>query len=547
MTPKRLSGEFYELLNALLNESITEDEHLRLQDWLKKDSHARCEYYAWLDLHLHLKKVAALPGLQTTQRMASPLRSSRLLFSVLQFTVPVLLILGGLCITEVLRDRNAANWQNQPVDLQSGVRGFVAKKPAVLSQSAGAEFFGELMPKVNSALPFDHTFALTSGQIELTFPAGATAVLEAPAIFTILESDLLDLKIGSCSIHAPPGAEGFKVTTPCSQVVDLGTRFHVGVSEFGQAEVQVVEGAAELHMSVDKTPAGKAPAMKTLVSGEAAKASRNKADIEELPFRESSFVTHLPDRVIAFDASTPEGGPGVRDLESVTVQRGGVSRIYQVEELIGIDVISFKANRSKSNVAYSGASSDDPLAGLTEDVALNTGVFNAGSRTQDQYDQRDPDEDYRDRPGMAVRFRTPVINGAGPDVVLFEVQSPVYPADGDSFRVGPLQATPGIRDHLISRYDITLRSRNALPVMPFFLRNYAAVPQSLEDLNQLKFFEVDLSFQVFSALAVGIDLSDLGYPVGAQVDALFFEAVGDEGFYFDPVFIGGFPPISESS
>lgn len=545
MTPARLPNEFFELLNGLLNETITEEQHSQLQEWLKKDANARREYYAWLDLHLHLKKIAALPDCKTQQtlRLArSTTRSYRVLFSVLQVAVPLLLILVGMSAVKIWRERGVAESQSQSIDQQQDLVGFSAKKPAILTQAASAEFFGELIPKVNSALPFDHSFALVSGQIELTFPLGATAVLEAPAIFTIREPDLLDLKIGSCSVYAPEGAEGFRVATPGSEVVDLGTRFYVGVSEFGQAEVQVMEGAAELHVSGEETPE-----VKKLISGEAAKTSRDKTSIEDLPFCGAAYRAQLPDRVVSFEATTPEGGPAVGDLRSVTVQRGGVSRIYQVEELIGIDVISFKANRSRSNVAYSGTPPENPLAGLTEDVALNTGVFNAGSRTQAEYDRRNPDEDYRSRPGMAVKFRIPVINGDGPDLVMFEVQSPVYPADGDAFRVGPLQATPGLRDHLISKYDITLRSRNALPVMSFSLQNYAATPQSLDDLKQFEFSNVDLSFQVFSALAVGIDLSDLGYPAGAQVDALFFEAVGDESFYFDPVFIGGLPPISESS
>ena len=42
-------------------------------------------------------------------------------------------------------------------------------------------------------------------------------------------------------------------------------------------------------------------------------------------------------------------------------------------------------------------------------------------------------------------------------------------------------------------------------------------------------------------LAVGIDLSDLCYPLGASADGLFFQDVLDDRNYVDPVFIAGLP------
>lgn len=45
----------------------------------------------------------------------------------------------------------------------------------------------------------------------------------------------------------------------------------------------------------------------------------------------------------------------------------------------------------------------------------------------------------------------------------------------------------------------------------------------------------------FRALAVGIDLSDLGYPDGAAVDGLFFQDALDDQHVVDPVFIAGLP------
>jgi hypothetical protein len=182
-----------------------------------------------------------------------------------------------------------------------------------------------------------------------------------------------------------------------------------------------------------------------------------------------------------------------------------------------------------------------PAATLEQDFALNTGLLNPGGRTAEERNRPVPD-DFRTRPGMAFRFREPVINGPGPDVVLFELQSPVYPIEGDRFRVGPLETgEPTLHDHLVTCFDITLRSRNALTVQPFQLSHLSRVPQSLEELSHpsqglTSHFSLD-----FSALAVGIDLSDLGYPEHAAVTGLFIEDAHDDDNIVDPVLIGGLP------
>ena len=42
-------------------------------------------------------------------------------------------------------------------------------------------------------------------------------------------------------------------------------------------------------------------------------------------------------------------------------------------------------------------------------------------------------------------------------------------------------------------------------------------------------------------IVVGIDLSDLGYSIGAQVEGLFLQDAADDNDSFDPVFIAGLP------
>ena len=69
----------------------------------------------------------------------------------------------------------------------------------------------------------------------------------------------------------------------------------------------------------------------------------------------------------------------------------------------------------------------------------------------------------------------------------------------------------------------------------------------MSSLSQLKTIPFrGTNFTVTSKLlAVGIDLSDLGYPPGAAVDGIFIQDVLDDGNQVDPVFIAGPPSAGE--
>lgn len=407
-----------------------------------------------------------------------------------------------------------------------------------LTQVAGAEFFGERVPAIHDHIPLLRTYALIRGQIELTFPKGATAIVKGPALFSIETPERLNLQVGSCSVHAPEGAEGFRVMTPKSEVVDLGTRFSVKVSDSGQSDVQVVEGAAEVHLaSADRSQP------QLLKSGQAIRTSQNTQSIVPIPFQAQQYQSSLPDRVLSYEAEQVPGTNTVRDLVSVTVQRGGVEWTYPVQDLIGIEVLHFRASKNSHNIAWDGTFPEHPVDLLEKDVALNTGLFNPGGRNKPPAQSATSLEEERNRPGLAVRFRTPLRNAPGADLVLFEVQSPIYPAEGDAFRVGPIVPTAGLNSHLVERYDITLHSKNALLIAPFNLTTLSRPPRSLDELNSPIQASPIKYHSFFSAIAVGIDLSSMGYADGEEVSELFFENAKDEEFFFDPVFIGGFPPL----
>lgn len=440
--------------------------------------------------------------------------------------------------------------------------------PPRFSRLAGARFFGELSPAMDSPMGMGKSYILSSGMVELAFPRGAVAIVEGPAVFRAATDECLQLDLGRCSVHAPDGAEGFRVETPDTKIVDRGTRFAVDVSEFNSTDVQVIEGAADLfrqdaliekidlkdrdgHHGVIQGPhAGLSKTQEIrLTQEQAVRVSDSKAFLSEpLKFNPQSYRRQLPDRVLSYSASRAKLDGRAEYLQSVTVQRGGKEITYAAEDLIPVELVWFRADfkQGRADHILGGPQlGSNRLAGVS-DRSLVTGVINPGGSSQPLKTNpvltRDPQSGTEGTQGMAVRFARPVINGPGPDIVLFEIHPVPSTTDGDAFRVSPLEMQPGRRSHLVRQYDLSLYSPAALPVTRMYVHDAEKRRmKSLQDLLTTDFVARAVRLD-YRALAVGIDLSDLGFKPGEEVDGLFLQDAADDLDFVDPVLIGGLPP-----
>jgi len=264
----------------------------------------------------------------------------------------------------------------------------------------------------------------------------------------------------------------------------------------------------------------------------------------------------MPDRVVRYTTTPRAGSKGAELLTGVTVRRGGREITYALPQLIGIRLIHFKGQTRKGNFLATVTDGGDPgleggsRSGLLEDDAnINTGVINPGGSpvplTTDPV-MNDPEDPLRpNTPGMAVRFRQPVVNDTGPDIVLFDFQPVIQPEYGDPFHVSPLRFAPGLRSRTVTRFDMGTFSPEAQVLAGFRLNTLEGPVNCLSDLRKVS-INKGVNFTVTSKiLAVGIDLSDLGYAPGATADGLFIQDVLDNGNHVDPVFIAGLPALEK--
>ncbi len=541
--------ELDQLVNSLLNGTITPVEHDRLQMLLRDHPRMQQEYLALIDLHLALKSHVSLrtPRLERVDAVVRPVKKKR--GSAPRFrswgSALCAVALLGLVVGFLLQNQfTSGEWHEPSIgathnsENQSALPVIQDAPAASLKQMAGAELMKEFVPEVGAVLQSGHEYTLVKGQLGLEFSCGAEVIIQAPAIFIVKSPKRLDLKIGTCSVFAPPTASGFEVITPQNRIIDLGTRFSVAVNDFGASEIQVVEGMAEVQFP--ESP----EVISTLTTGRAVRSAQDRKELQDIPFTGSDYRHGLQDRVISYVATRDPGQEGVRDLLSVTVQRNGQPIQYSVNELIGIEVIHFRSGGSPNNAASDRDLPENLSELLTKDHALNTGLINFDGNRKTLHPRESNFSQFNDRAGLAVRFREPVKNHAGPDIVLFEVQSVAYPLEGDHFRVSPIEDGPGLNSHVIKQFDITLHSADAQKVAPFRVYRFPKPLQSLKNMTDRPATRGGAMTLPFYALAVGIDLSDLGYAPGAEVPGIFLEDASTETHHIiDPVFIGGLPPL----
>ena len=230
-------------------------------------------------------------------------------------------------------------------------------------------------------------------------------------------------------------------------------------------------------------------------------------------------------------------------LTSVSVQRGTGTVVFDAKRLIGVRLVAF--NSPSPTIAACPGGAPPPAgarAALLQDNSLNTGILNPGGQQEPL--TTDPVlAGPNATPGMAVRFTRPVVNLPGDDVVVFELHRRLAsPPKGDAFHVSPLHFAPGLRSLTVHAFDVHLDHPKVLPIAGFDLYRFAGASRSLADIERAGIARTNgAPLDDFKIMAVGIDLSDLGYAPAAEVEGLFLQNKGAGGMMLDPLLLAGLP------
>lgn len=210
------------LIQMLLDGTLDDTCRVELNEVLLSSPEARASYRKALAIHSALicRDPGSIPDFIIKTPASKPIRSfpRRILYAVaalilftLSFAIIDVVAMRKVQPRAEIRSSDHAVWP-------AGARG--------------------LTP---GTMPAHSPTELISGQLELAYPSGARVVLEGPCRFSLDSKEALTVLHGRASVHAPEGAEGFRINTPAGQIIDRGTEFGVAVGNDGNHPVVLTE------------------------------------------------------------------------------------------------------------------------------------------------------------------------------------------------------------------------------------------------------------------------------------------------------------------
>ncbi len=271
-----MNARWQELFNRCADVVQSEADDRELATLLRSNAAARREYRMFMELHAALhwdSSCLARPCPPPPARDNDGLRWVGLRW--LAAAIVLGAVFGGLSVGVGL-------WpQRQP-----------ATPLAVVVQT---RFLipGEAGPRLEPGQSFaGGRLAIRGGLVELRLRNGVVLVFEGPGEIDLVDEMSALLADGNVVVRMPAGMDGFRLRTPTTDVLDLGTEFAVGIRDDNVTDVQVYDGAVIASAGV-RPQSARSP--KRLAAGEAARFSpQTSVEAVPLAYHPERFVRRLP-------------------------------------------------------------------------------------------------------------------------------------------------------------------------------------------------------------------------------------------------------------
>jgi len=263
MTPR----ERNELIDALLDQVISEADFLRLEAELHTSRAAREAYYERLKLHTVLSAEVEAGAVLAKDRQERPAKLVRYVHpGWIAFAALLPILLGSLLWFAFGNQNPGTDTAAVPASPSNPIGGAVTQPAPPLGNEPVAHGFASLFDQTDTewTRPDGATIALQrgdllpagplhlkAGEAQIEFFSGALVSLEAGAEFEVVSAMELDMRHGTLRAHVPKPARGFLVRTPSGQLIDLGTEFSLDVTA-EHSDLKVIDGEVEWHPERDQ-------------------------------------------------------------------------------------------------------------------------------------------------------------------------------------------------------------------------------------------------------------------------------------------------------
>ncbi|MGJ8695723.1 MAG: LamG-like jellyroll fold domain-containing protein [Verrucomicrobiaceae bacterium] len=235
-----------QLADLTRRDALTADDQQELNALLKRDPEARQRFVGHLLLEHDLRELNELPHDKPA--------------NITRFLIPALIGLAA-AITLLASFFWKADVTPPAITDTPGEEPFLTSVAVVRRVSD----LGDQSTTLRSGQVIQPgTIEVSSGLLQLDLHNGVSLVVEAPAQFDIISSDLIHLAHGKIRAQVPPPAQGFRIETTSFDIVDLGTEFAISLDSNGKGELHVIDGEVELYQ---KTSPNKAAQLLTAGHG----------------------------------------------------------------------------------------------------------------------------------------------------------------------------------------------------------------------------------------------------------------------------------------
>jgi hypothetical protein len=327
-------AELDRLASAYCESIILPDDWARLEAILAACVEARRHFAQYVHLHAVAERFSDAPSVSIP--LAKPARAKSPVISLLgrvttAFNRPVVwsivvvaMIFYGtfVAISWNLRSRNLQELMGTDAPVTIPASPHTGTLVAKLIRAANCTWRNNRAGLVVGVAVPAGTLQLLSGTAEFEFSTGTRMIVKGPALFAPQEAGRATLEQGKLTVHVPPKAIGFTITTPTANIVDLGTDFDVEVSDSGETDVHVVRGAVtvELPPSQRREPGRTKP--QRLVAGQSTR-------IDMSGVGEIVATSSIKGRALKISAAT------INSLDLVDIVAGGDGRTHRRDR--GID------------------------------------------------------------------------------------------------------------------------------------------------------------------------------------------------------------------
>ncbi len=241
------------LLTGFLDDTLSDDEAVRLREMLRGSPAARQMLRELASIDTKLVELAAAPPPAAEILHRCPPTSARIhvtqsrclrpcLFALLAVAGGFLVLLGIKIGDHTGRTSEASNLKLPPGVVSETTDDGVA----VLVNAIAVVWPNQRTFQLGSILS-PGAFELQSGLVEIEFYSGARLIVEGPASLEIVSAQQAICHSGKLRALVPSHARGFSITTTQFDLVDLGTEFGMEVKAGGVSKVEVFDGEVELY------------------------------------------------------------------------------------------------------------------------------------------------------------------------------------------------------------------------------------------------------------------------------------------------------------